>query len=194
MAQASSVNTFDPTRPKWVEGGFEIHEGNIVDGGGDSPNNNSQPAGPGSRGLTRTHGGQQVNQLHSGGGNSSGGGIPQENLSRRSRRDLLTASFEDIVREEHPAVLRAAGNYSRLGGRAYKPTKTFLPLASKRPVKVGEQASNEYDVGKKSYLNVCDSLHVATDELVGHMKQEMSMEVFSGASWVSWLDRYDLSS
>ena len=61
-------------------------------------------------------------------------------------------------------------NTAPLSGKCYKPTKTFLPNAGKRAVKLDASedapASFHYDVARLGYLSVAEQLEDATQDLV----------------------------
>jgi len=102
----------------------------------------------------------------------------EEPPPRSPKRDLLGAKAS-VLQEEHPAVLRAAQSYQRMGGKLYKPTKAFLPQAAKRPVAIDanddSNISMNFDVGKKEYVGVTNALAGATEDLIQQMKAELPM-------------------
>ena len=175
---------YEPGKPKWREGGFEILEqGEYAPG--------SPGAGGGALGASSSPTGDfQI--------------VPQVDTSMRTKgsllvatsgrgdqhlhkRDLLAAHPADL--EEHPYVLRAAANYQQLAGKCYRPTKKFLPMASRRYVKLdageGGETSLDFDIARRQYTGIADTLENATNNLIHALKPEAQMEDLLSASEVA---------
>lgn len=89
-------------------------------------------------------------------------------------------------REEHPSVLRAAAYYQQLGGKCFKPTKEFLPMAQKRYVKINAAEDSmltlDFDVAKRQYEGVVSHLNEATSDLIDHFTQSLSKDALMAQS------------
>ncbi|CAD7925114.1 unnamed protein product [Amoebophrya sp. A25] len=148
-----------PGQSKWVEGGCEVFEVEpLFDNNG-----NAIAKSPGRAA-----------------GSPPPDGSPKSVRSGGSPRvDLLTAKPE-AIRDEHPAVLRAAQSYQKMGGKCYKPTKAFLPMAAQRPVALDASDDSNvclsFDVGRKEYIGVADALAGATEDLIQHMKNDLTLD------------------
>lgn len=91
-----------------------------------------------------------------------------------------TVTFLEERDDEHPSVLKAAGYYQKLGGKCYKPTNKFLPLASNRYVKVDASqdgnTSINFDVAKRQFVETSEALDGAAKDFINDMKKRLQTQ------------------